>query len=293
MMSSAEYALQLPGGGGPIPISFLDEAAADQVRSLLEQSESVQVRLTQADEADTMGHVLAAGSIFVSATFGDDVEGHALSLRFPNQAAAAEFQKRLLASGLIAATLVTGAIGAGIMAQAGADQAASPGPAIEAAAAPRDPSIYYSAASAQSGVEGPEVVREPSVYYSAASAQSGVEGPEMVREPSVYYSASSAESGVQGPEAAREAEIYYSASSAQSGVQGPEAAREAEIYYSASSAQSGVQGPEAAREPSVYYSAASALSGVPGDAEADEAADEAPATHPSREAGPDKELPGV
>jgi hypothetical protein len=149
-MSTPEYALELPEGGGAIPISFLDEASAETVRRLLEDSASVKVRVVQADEADTAGHALAAGSVLVNAIFGDDVEGHAMSLRFANPAAAAEFRKRLLATGLIAATLAAGAIGVGVASQSVPDIGAQPGAApAQYAPAVRDNAHLEGAAPAQ------------------------------------------------------------------------------------------------------------------------------------------------
>jgi len=152
-MSSAEYALQLPDGGGPIPIGFLDEASADVIRSMLERSETIQVRLGKADESDTAGHAVAPGSVFVTAMLGDDVEGHTLSLRFPSPAEAALFQKRLLAAGLLAATLAVGAVGANAISQSSPSIGVAPGAAItESIYAPavRDDYKVDDAAAAQS-----------------------------------------------------------------------------------------------------------------------------------------------
>src|SRR3990172_9043385 len=151
-MSGAEYALQLPDGGGSIPISFLDQASADLVRSLLERSETIQVRVVQAEDADTEGHALTPGSVFVNALIGDDVEGHTLSLRFPSPAEAVEFQKRLLTAGLLAATLAIGAVGASAISQSAPDIGAQPGAAIsetQYAPAVRDADFTEGAAAVQ------------------------------------------------------------------------------------------------------------------------------------------------
>jgi hypothetical protein len=186
-----EYTLRLPDGRGTIPISFLDASSIAIVASLLERSATVEVHLTPADEADTAGHAMTPDSALVAVTFGDDVEGHTLSLRFPNPAAAFDFQKRLMATGVVVATLAVGAVGIGIAAQSAQDAAPQPGPAIVQPHTPAGPPTR----DAHPGIDAPA----PSVYYSASSAQSGVHGPETAPAPSIYYSASSAQSGVHGP----------------------------------------------------------------------------------------------
>jgi hypothetical protein len=60
------------------------------------------------DEGDTSGHALDATSVSISLHFDDDVEGHALSLRFPTAQKANDFRKRLLATGIVAGALVVG-----------------------------------------------------------------------------------------------------------------------------------------------------------------------------------------
>ena len=44
----------------------------------------------------------------ISLRFDDDVEGHALSLHFPNAEKADEFRKRLIATGVLAGALIVG-----------------------------------------------------------------------------------------------------------------------------------------------------------------------------------------
>jgi hypothetical protein len=194
-MSSSEYALQLPDGSGPVPIGLLDAAAADKIRALLERSETVEVRLSAASDDDTAGHEMSAGSVVVQATFGDDVEGHAFSLRFTNAAGAADFQKKLIATGAMAATIAAAAVGAGILAQSvPANPAGDVAPVFAAPDRPAD----WDAAHHMGVASGTQ--QAPGIYYSASSAESGIREDvqaSVPQAPGIYYSASSAESGIQ------------------------------------------------------------------------------------------------
>jgi hypothetical protein len=62
----------------------------------------------QLDEGDTAGHSIDASSVSITLHFDDDVEGHALSLHFPDARKADEFRRRLLATGVVAGALVVG-----------------------------------------------------------------------------------------------------------------------------------------------------------------------------------------
>ena len=64
------------------------------------------------DARDTSGHAAdGAAAVVLRLPDEDDVEGHAISIRFPSQEQAAAFQRRLLATGVLAGTLVMGAAG--------------------------------------------------------------------------------------------------------------------------------------------------------------------------------------
>lgn len=60
------------------------------------------------DEQDTSGHIQDALSIPISLSFEDEVEGYALSLRFPDADKADQFRMRLIATGVVAGGLVVG-----------------------------------------------------------------------------------------------------------------------------------------------------------------------------------------
>jgi hypothetical protein len=131
-MSASSYWLQLPDESGPIPIEIVDRTLADRIGRLLEDGGSVSMKIAAGPEADTVGH--AAGTVAVTAMIADDVEGHTLSLRFANPAQAIEFQKRLIVTGAIVATVAVGAVGAASVSSPAQDArvgtAPAPGPAI-------------------------------------------------------------------------------------------------------------------------------------------------------------------
>ncbi len=68
------------------------------------------VRISASAE-DTAGQTLAGWTLDVLVADGD-TEGQAMTLRFPNPAAAAAFQRRLLVAGTLAGTVALGSIGA-------------------------------------------------------------------------------------------------------------------------------------------------------------------------------------
>jgi hypothetical protein len=74
----------------------------------------VTVRIEPADEDDVEGHALATASATTVKLVldDDDTEGHVINVHFPTAEAADAFRRRLLATGLIAATLTIGAVGA-------------------------------------------------------------------------------------------------------------------------------------------------------------------------------------
>ena len=107
-------------GDKPITIKFEgDEGAGTAVgwtsgeegwiKDLATSQKRVRIRIPASDD-DVEGHALStAVSVVVSGD--DDVEGHAMSLHFPSVQEANEFRRRLLAAGLITATVAIGAAG--------------------------------------------------------------------------------------------------------------------------------------------------------------------------------------
>ena len=109
-----------------------DAESARTFQKLIEDpayGRDLRIRATEA--SDTSGHAMAADTITVSVRQEDDLEGHTMTLRFPSVDEAKRFQKRLIISGALAASLVVGAAGVQLASQQG-QQVAAPaaGPAI-------------------------------------------------------------------------------------------------------------------------------------------------------------------
>ena len=105
-----------------------DAKSAEAMRKAVEAPKPLRVKA--AAPADTAGHDLANDTLAVSITLEGDVEGHTMILRLPSAAEAREFQKRLLITGALAASLVVGAAGANLAMQQGAQAVPQAGPAI-------------------------------------------------------------------------------------------------------------------------------------------------------------------
>ncbi len=126
-----ELTIRLDDLGDIARVELPDPRSEQTVRDLLRRAGAATVRIEPFEEDDTAGHG-ASAALEVVVRIEDDTEGHAMSLRFPTAGEARDFQRRLLATGVIAATIVTGAAaiqmtGAGSAQQAGAPAA---GPAI-------------------------------------------------------------------------------------------------------------------------------------------------------------------
>jgi hypothetical protein len=98
-------------------VKFGSAEAETKVRSLLNKSATIRARLSPGREEDTEGHLLVTGdetAVLVQVAFDDDdVEGHAMSIHFPNVEGARRFRNELLAAGVLTATVAMSA-GAGI-----------------------------------------------------------------------------------------------------------------------------------------------------------------------------------
>jgi hypothetical protein len=82
------------------------------------------------DDADTSGHAHDPLSVSISLYLEDDVEGHALSLRFPSAEKADEFRRRLVATGIVAGALIVGVTTAQLAATASPGSLAAPAPIV-------------------------------------------------------------------------------------------------------------------------------------------------------------------
>ena len=79
------------------------------IKELSDSAKPVRIRIPADD--DTEGHVASSAVTVVVSTDDDDTEGHAISLHFPSVQEANDFRKRLMAAGLITATIAVGAAG--------------------------------------------------------------------------------------------------------------------------------------------------------------------------------------
>jgi hypothetical protein len=105
-----------------------DAKSAEAMRKAVESPKPLRVKA--APPADTAGHELANDTLAVTITLEGDVEGHTMILRLPSAQEAREFQKRLLITGVLAASLVVGAAGANLAMQQQAGAVAQAGPAV-------------------------------------------------------------------------------------------------------------------------------------------------------------------
>ena len=118
----AEVPLRLSTAeGSDIDVTaVLDEAGQAWLKSAFAGKAALEVELRPSEEDDVRAHAVDGGVLVVVTIGGgedDDVEGHAMSLRFPSMEAARDFERRLLATGLIAGTVAVSIIGVGVTSQ--------------------------------------------------------------------------------------------------------------------------------------------------------------------------------
>ncbi len=93
-----------------------DPKAEARLRArIAKRNGAISVRLAPASASDVEGHAfgVAQSSVAINLQMDeDDVEGHAISLRFPSLEEAEKFRRNLLAAGVLAGTLVVGSAGA-------------------------------------------------------------------------------------------------------------------------------------------------------------------------------------
>ena len=114
-MSDSSIAIKVAGQQDASAIGWTSDDEA-RIKDLIDSGKSVRIRLPE--DADTEGHQLSADVAVVVAEDDDDVEGHALSLHFPSVQDANDFRRRMIAAGLITATLAVGAAGGAALGQA-------------------------------------------------------------------------------------------------------------------------------------------------------------------------------
>jgi hypothetical protein len=115
-MTMREQTIQFvsePGAGGIA--ATVDASEAERLLAILGGSAQIEFGLAPESDDDVEGHLFGAGAIvrLIVRRSGDDsdVEGHALTLRFPTAAEAAKFKMKILAGGLLVGTLLGPAAG--------------------------------------------------------------------------------------------------------------------------------------------------------------------------------------
>jgi hypothetical protein len=110
-MSDTSIAIKIAGEDAQHHAAAVRLTSDDEawVKKLSDAGKPVRIRIPEG--ADTEGHELSTAVAVVVDTDDDDTEGHALSLHFPSIHDANEFRRRMLAAGLITATIAVGAAG--------------------------------------------------------------------------------------------------------------------------------------------------------------------------------------
>ncbi len=131
-MSAQELIITIRLDDGSLAEARLAEpGSAEKLRKLLRDPtwSRKPLRVTSLP-GDTAGHMLAADTLAVSIALEGDVEGHTMTLHLPSAEEARRLQKRLLITGVLAASIVAGAAGASAIAQQQDHAAPAAGPPI-------------------------------------------------------------------------------------------------------------------------------------------------------------------
>ena len=97
------------GNGVPVSVGLdpIDDVTWTRLAERLASGGSVAVSFGS-DDADTEGHAVATDEIVIDLYLDDDVEGHAVRLRFPTKEEAAAFRQGVLAAGRFVGSLQQG-----------------------------------------------------------------------------------------------------------------------------------------------------------------------------------------
>jgi hypothetical protein len=101
------------------------------IKELSDSEKQVRIRIPADD--DTEGHAASATVSVVVTADDDDTEGHAISLHFPSAREANDFRRKLMATGLITATVAIGVVGGAALASSPAGDAATDAGAVSQA----------------------------------------------------------------------------------------------------------------------------------------------------------------
>jgi hypothetical protein len=99
-------------GAAIATISTPSPESEARLRALVaERGPALRIRLDAPADFDVTGHELDATSLILHVVDEDDTEGHTIRLHFPKIQDAKQFEQRLIATGVIAGTLVIGGSG--------------------------------------------------------------------------------------------------------------------------------------------------------------------------------------
>jgi hypothetical protein len=129
-MSDTSIAIKIAGEDTQHHAAAIRWTSDDEawVKELSDSGKPVRIRIPE--DADTEGHEISAAVTVVVAADDDDTEGHALSLHFPSVRDANDFRRRMMAAGLITATIAVGAAGGAALGTAVSGIASSDATAI-------------------------------------------------------------------------------------------------------------------------------------------------------------------
>jgi hypothetical protein len=132
-----QYVIKLEDGQAAVIAESQDVERL--LRARLVESKGVRTRVSLRDTGDTEGHS-QSNVVAITLEIEGDVEGHAFSLRFPTADAARDFEKRMLATGLLVGTIAATAVGIGVGQgiQSTVSQLSQPAPIVQAGPATRD-----------------------------------------------------------------------------------------------------------------------------------------------------------
>lgn len=246
---------------GDVDVSaIVDGRAETWLKSAMAGKQAIQVELRPSEDDDVRAHLGSDQSVVVTVVYkggeDDDVEGHAMSLHFPSVEAARDFERKLLATGLIAGTVAISIVGVNTANQqlgsaAGAGAVAGSAPVVQYAppAHDMDHTLSISLPAPASVSTG---TQEHIGLSEAAAASSTADYAPAVRDTDRgdlgalaapagaghgYVSAAAAAASAQDPAAQRAGDRYMSAAgAAAASAQDQLAMREGDRYMSAAAA---------------------------------------------------------
>jgi hypothetical protein len=160
----------------------VDRGSRNALRPLYatDSPSSVAVRIAPTDSSDVSGHGGSDTSIAVLLDIGDDVEGHAFTLRFPSSEDAQRLRTRLVAGGLLVAVLTVGSVAVGT-------ELATPRPAtvVPNQAVPAAPAAPWISRGLQTDIQNGDIIQEeavPAAPWISRGLQTDIQNGDIIQE---------------------------------------------------------------------------------------------------------------